>query len=67
MKYMEWNLENERLTEAARDACVFYGKYSKEYAEAVKAMNAHFLTRKQNLLERFVTIILKWQQKKKSC
>lgn len=66
MNYLEWNLECERLTEVARDNGVRFGIRSEQYATAIKAMNAHFLTRKQNLLERFVISIIKWQQKKKS-
>ena len=67
MNYLEWNAENVRLTEAARDNFIFYGKYSKEYADAVKAMNANYLSRKLTFLERIINTLLKWQQKKKSC
>jgi hypothetical protein len=64
MNYIEWSVEHARLTEVARDSFVYYGKYSKDYAEAVKAMNTFYLSRKHTLIERIFNTILKWQQKK---
>lgn len=55
------------LEEKAKDAAVYYGLQSPEYAEAVREMNAAWVNSKRSFLDRVINLHLKlyskWQKK----
>ena len=59
--------EYEKLVLNAKNKGIEFGLYSKEYAQAVKEMNAFWLYKKQNWIEKLINKLNKivWQLKHK--
>ena len=53
------------LEERAKDMAVLYGLNSKQYADAIKEMNEHWLHSKKSWLYKLVNYLLKKQWQKK--
>ena len=53
------------LEERAKDMAVLYGMQSKQYADAIKEMNEHWLHSKKSFLYKLVNYLLKKQWQKK--
>ncbi len=62
----DW-VEYDKLVLNAKNKGIEFGLYSKEYASAVKEMNAFWLYKKQNWIEKLINKINKivWQLKTK--
>ena len=60
-------LEYDKLVLNAKNKGIEFGLYSKEYAQAVKEMNAFWLYKKQNGIEKLINKLNKivWQLKHK--
>ena len=52
------------LEERAKDMAVLYGLNSKQYADAIRAMNAHWLHSKKSRLHKLVNYLMKRQWQK---
>ena len=52
------------LEERAKDMAVLYGLNSKQYADAIRAMNAHWLHSKKSRLLKLVNYLMKRQWQK---
>ena len=62
----DW-LEYDKLVLNAKNKGIEFGLYSKEYASAVKEMNAFWMYKKQNWIEKLINKLNKivWQLKHK--
>ena len=62
----DW-LEYDKLVLNAKNKGIEFGLYSKEYAQAVKEMNAFWMYKKQNVIEKLINKLNKivWQLKHK--
>ena len=62
----DW-LEYNKLVLNAKNKGIEFGIYSKEYAQAIKEMNAFWMNKKQNWIEKLINKINKivWQLKRK--
>ena len=62
----DW-FEYDKLVLNAKNKGIEFGLYSKEYASAVKKMNAFWMYKKQNWIEKLINKINKivWQLKHK--
>ena len=56
-------LEYDKLVLNAKNKGIEFGLYSKEYAQAIKEMNAFWMYKKQNWIEKLINKINKivWQ------
>ena len=62
----DW-IEYDKLVLNAKNKGIEFGLYSKEYAQAIKEMNALWMYKKQNWIEKLINKINKivWQLKHK--
>ena len=62
----DW-LEYDKLVLNAKNKGIEFGLYSKEYAQAIKEMNAFWMYKKQNGIEKLINKLNKivWQLKHK--
>ena len=60
-------LEYDKLVLNAKNKGIEFGLYSKEYAQAIKEMNAFWMYKKQNGIEKLINKLNKivWQLKHK--
>lgn len=62
----DWS-EYNKLVLNAKNKGIEFGLYSKDYAQAIKEMNAFWMNKKQNWIEKLINKINKivWQLKRK--